>query len=138
MAAVLSFLGVCAARPWLPVPALVRLSALSLLAVSLVCCLLCFLASRCLWLWLPGLPRAAPGVLLVLWLLLSLRPCLPWLLPLLVPLLLWWLSFSRRPRAAPLPLARCALLPRARGGPLRLPALWESETLLYLLGLLIR
>ena len=71
-------------------------SALLLLAVNLVCLLVRGLASRCSWLSLAGLPRAAPGVAVVVWwLLLSLRPGLPWLLPLFPPLLVLVFSFPR-------------------------------------------
>lgn len=116
-------LGLCAARPWLLVPALVRLSALSLPALSPLPLLVRLLAARCVWLWLPGLPLSALGsAWLWLLLLLSLRPVSPWPRPLLVPLVLLVLFLPRRPRAAPLPLARCASLRPARGGPLLLPA----------------
>lgn len=125
---------VCAARPWLFVPALGRLSLLSLPARLLLVFLVRVLASRCVWLPGPGLPRPAPGVLLLLWLLLSLCPGVPWLLPLLVSLLGLLLSGSRRPRAAPLCLPRCALLPRARVGPRRPPARWGVAALLVLPG----
>lgn len=108
---------VCASRLVLMVGALVRLSALSLLAVCLLPLLVRLSASRCLWLWLPGLPRAAPGAALLVWLLLlSLRPCLPWLLPLSVVLRLLVFSFPRLvPRALPWLVAPSFV--RARVGP---------------------
>ena len=122
------FLCAGAARLVLMVCALVRLSALLLPALLLVSRLVRLSVGRCFWLLPPGLPRAAAGVLLLWWLLLSLRPRLPWLLPLLVVLWWWWLSFPRLvPRA--LSLARCALLPRARGGPLRRPSWCAVEAL---------
>ena len=99
-------LGACAAR------LVALLSLLVLLSVAVRC-----------WLWLPGLPRAAPASPLVRWLLLSLRPCLPWLLPLLVVLLVLWLFF--RGRARPARLALLLGLRRLRpdaGGPLRPPS----------------
>lgn len=122
------FLCVGAARLVLMVCALVRLSALLLPALLLVCLLVRLSVGRCVWLLLPGLPRVAAGVLLLWWLLLSLRPRPPWLLPLLV-VLLSLLVLPRRARPAPLSLARCALLPRARGGPLRRPSRCAVEAL---------
>lgn len=120
--------GVCAARPVLLVPAPGRLSLLSLLAVSFPGFLVRGLASRCVWLplpgpgavrclFLPGLPlarllRAESPLSLWLPLLGSALPC-PF--PLLLSLLGLLLSFPRPGAPVSLPLARCALLPRARG-----------------------
>lgn len=105
-----------AARLVLLVSALVCLSALPLPAVSLLSLLVWGRVGRCVWLSLPGLPRAAPGAARVgWWLLLSLCPGLPWLLPLLVPLLVLVFSFPRPGAPGSLPLAVAPCLPRARG-----------------------
>ena len=124
-------LGVCAPRPVPMVPASGRLPLLSLLAVFLLGCLVRVSASRCVWLPFPGLPLSALGsALLVRWLLLSLRPGSPWLLPLLVSLLVLSLSCPRPGAPVSLSLACCALLPRARVGPRRPPARWCVAALL--------
>ena len=109
----------CAARLGLLVCALVWFSVVLVLVVALLPLLVRGCVGRCVWLLLSGLPLAAAAapVLVVLFLLSLWRPCLLWPRPLFLPLLVWLLSFSRRPRAAPLPSARCALLPRARVGP---------------------
>lgn len=117
------------------VGALVWLSALPLLAVSLLPLLVRGCVGRCVWLSLPGLPRAASGVAwLLLFLLLSLRPCLPWLLPLLVVLWWWLLSVPRRPR----PLrSRLLLRPASlgRGWAPPPPGMVGGEALPGMLGL---
>lgn len=102
-------LRVCAAR------LVALLSLLVLLSVAVRC-----------WLWLPGLPRSAPGAVL-LWLLSLfsgvLRPGCPWLLPLLVVLLVLWLLFRGRARPARLaPALGLRRLRPARVGPLRPPS----------------
>lgn len=133
MAVVLSLsVGVCVSRPVVMVGALVRLSAVLLLAVCLLPLLVRLSASRCVW-----LRRAAPGparlVLFLVWLL-SLVLVLPgrvWACPsrLLVVVLSLLVLVS---------LLVAPSFVRARVGPSALPAGWAGAGLLPVPGLLPR
>ena len=118
----------CAARLVSLLSALVWLSALPLLVVSLVSLLVRLSAWRCGWLSLPGSGAVRclflPGLWCVrlLWAESPLSlwsplfpPALPCPFPLFLPLLVWLLSFPRPGAPVSLPLAVAPCLPRARG-----------------------